>query len=43
MKLRQSSLSNIVAVLANLALAYIVFMISRVAYVWENWSLFAPT
>ena len=43
MKLRQSSVSNLFAVLANLALAYVVFMITRVAYVWENWALFAPT
>ncbi len=43
MKLRQSPVSNIIAVLANLVLAYFVYMLSRVAYVWENWSLFAPT
>ncbi len=43
MKLRQSPVSNLLAVLANLALAYIVYMLTRVAYVCENWALFAPT
>ena len=43
MKIRQTSYSNILAVVANLALAYIIYMITRVAYVWENWALFAPT
>ena len=43
MKLRTSPLSNFVAVLANLAIAYVVYMITRWAYVMENWSLFSPT
>lgn len=34
--------SPLIATLCNLALAYVVFMLCRVAYVWENWSLFAP-
>ena len=32
----------LLATLCNIALAYIVFMLCRVLYVWENWSLFAP-
>lgn len=43
MKLRQYPVSNLLATLANLAVAYIVFMLTRVAYVLENWNLFAPT
>ena len=39
MKIKPSPWSNIVAVLANLALAYLVYMITRVAYVLENWPL----
>lgn len=41
MKIKSSAFSNLFAVLANLLLAYIVYMITRVAYVWENWSLFS--
>lgn len=40
MKLKPASYSNVVAVAANLLLAYVVYMVCRVAYVWENWSLF---
>ena len=43
MKIRQTSYSNVVAVLANLLLVYILYMVTRVAYVAENWQLFAPT
>lgn len=41
MKTKSSVFSNLFAVLANLLLAYVVYMITRVAYVWENWSLFS--
>ena len=41
MKIKSSAFSNLFAVLANLLLAYVVYMITRVAYVWENWSLFS--
>ncbi len=40
MKLKTSCCSNLVAVLLNLLLAYGVYMLSRVVYVWENWELF---
>ncbi len=40
MKLKTSCYSNLVAVLLNLLLAYGVYMLSRVLYVWENWELF---
>lgn len=43
MKIKQSCFSNLLAVVANLALAYILFMITRVAYVMENWQLFSHT
>ena len=43
MKLRSSTFSNILAVLANLVIVYVVYMITRVAYVMENWSLFSAT
>ncbi len=43
MKIRQTSYSNVFAVLANLLLVYILYMVTRVAYVAENWQLFAPT
>ncbi|MBQ9587543.1 MAG: sulfatase-like hydrolase/transferase [Bacteroidales bacterium] len=42
MKIKQSPYSTIIATLCNLALAYVVFMLCRIVYVWENWSLFAP-
>lgn len=41
MKTKSSVFSNLFAVLANLLLAYVVYMITRVSYVWENWSLFS--
>lgn len=41
MKIKSSAYSNLLAVLVNLLLAYVVYMITRVAYVWENWSLFS--
>lgn len=41
MRIKPSPCSNIVAVLANLALAYLVYMITRVAFVLENWHLLA--
>ena len=31
------------ALLSNLLLAYLVYMLCRVAFVWENWSLFSPS
>ena len=39
MKLKPSPYANVVAVLCNLALAYIIYMITRVAFVAENWHL----
>ena len=42
MKIKNNYYSNTIAVIANLALAYVAYMLCRVAYVWENWSLFAP-
>ena len=41
MKLRQSVYSNIVAVACNIVLAYVAFMLCRIVYVWENWTLFS--
>ena len=41
MKIKSSPYSNLVAVLANLLLAYAVYMLTRVAFVLENWNLFA--
>ena len=41
MKIKSSPYSNLVAVLANLLLAYVVYMLTRVAFVLENWNLFA--
>ncbi|MBP3762286.1 MAG: sulfatase-like hydrolase/transferase [Bacteroidales bacterium] len=41
MNIKASPYSNTVAVLANLALAYAVYMVTRVAFVLENWNLFA--
>ncbi|MBR2958751.1 MAG: sulfatase-like hydrolase/transferase [Bacteroidales bacterium] len=43
MKLRNTPFSNIVAVVANLAIVYAVYMITRWAYIMENWNIFAPT
>ena len=40
MKLKASPWSNVVAVLVHLALAYVIYMVTRVAFVMENWSLF---
>lgn len=42
MTIKTSSYSNIIAVTVNLALAYLAYLICRIAYVWENWDLFAP-
>ena len=42
MKVKASFYSNVVAVVANLALAYVVYMVTRVAFVLENIGLFAP-
>ena len=41
MKLKPSPYANVVAVLCNLALAYIIYMLTRVAFVAENWRLLA--
>ena len=41
MKIKSSPYSNVVAVLLNLALAYILYMVTRVAFVLENWHLFS--
>ena len=32
--------SNLLAVLINIAIAYLVYMVTRVAFVLENWSLY---
>lgn len=42
MKIKNSTYSNIIAAFCNLALAFVIYMLCRVAYVWENWQLFAP-
>ena len=42
MKIKPSPYSNLVAVLGNLLLAYAVYMVTRVAFVMENWKLFSP-
>lgn len=41
MKLKQSAYAPFLATLINLSLAYVIYMLCRVAYVWENWSLFS--
>ena len=41
MTLKNSTYSAPLAVVINLLIAYAVYMITRVAYVWENWPLFA--
>lgn len=41
MKIPLKSHTPLVAALCNLALSYVIFMLCRVVYVWENWSLFA--
>ena len=41
MKLKASPYSNLFAVLIGLAMAYVAYMITRVAFVLENWNLFA--
>lgn len=43
MKIKQTAYSNIIAVVFNLLLVYIAYMITRGAYILENWSLFSPT
>ena len=42
MKIKYSTYSNITATVLNILLAYVVYMLCRIAYVCENWSLFAP-
>lgn len=42
MVIKRNTFSSIVATLYNLALAYIIYMICRIVYVWENWALFSP-
>ena len=36
-------LYNWLTVLLNLLLVYILYMVTRVAFIWENWQRFAPT
>ena len=43
MKTSYRPYSTITATALNILLAYIVYMLCRVAYVWENWSVFAPS
>jgi len=40
MKYRQQRLSPLAATAVNLLLVYAVYMLCRIAYVWENWGLF---
>lgn len=42
MRIKNSPYTNILATLWNVAMAYIIYMLCRVLYVWENWGLFAP-
>ena len=42
MKKKVSPISPLAATLCNIAIAFVVYMLCRVAYVWENWNLFAP-
>ncbi|MBR1549625.1 MAG: sulfatase-like hydrolase/transferase [Bacteroidales bacterium] len=41
MKIKSSPYSNVVAVLLNLVLVYVLYMVTRVAFVLENWNLFS--
>lgn len=41
MKIKASPFSNVIAVLLNLALVYVLYMVTRVAFVLENWHLFS--
>ncbi|MCR4817108.1 MAG: LTA synthase family protein [Bacteroidales bacterium] len=41
MKIKFSPASPLVATICNITLAFVIYMLCRVAYVWENWSLFA--
>ncbi|MBP5547323.1 MAG: sulfatase-like hydrolase/transferase [Bacteroidales bacterium] len=41
MKIKQTPFSPLIATICNIALAYIVYMACRIAYVWENWTLFS--
>ena len=41
MKIQLKSHTPLVATLCNLTLSYVIFMLCRVVYVWENWSLFS--
>lgn len=41
MKIKAFPFSNVLAVLINLGIVYVVYMITRVAFVLENWNLFS--
>lgn len=41
MKIKASPFSNVIAVLLNLVLVYVLYMVTRVAFVLENWHLFS--
>ena len=41
MKIKSTPYSNLVAVLANLVLIYLLYMVTRVAFVLENWTLYS--
>lgn len=41
MKIPLKSHTPLIASLCNLALSYVIYMLCRIVYVWENWSLFA--
>lgn len=41
MKIKPTPYAPIIATVLNLILAYVVYMLCRIVYVWENWSLFA--
>lgn len=40
MKIEKNTYSSIVALLCNMVLAYVIYMLCRIAYVCENWHLF---
>lgn len=41
MKIKSSPYSNLISVLAGLVLVYLLYMVTRVAFVLENWNLFS--
>ena len=41
MKIKAFPFGNVLAVLANLAIVYVLYMVTRVAFVLENWNLYS--